>query len=148
MERMMDPQTNLFAWQAQGTQAAAGTPPAPGPGGQPAPSPSEPLFNLLTFVGVPFLLFWFLILRPMQRQERERKGKVAQLKKNDEVLLGSGILGKVISIKEKPGGLAGADDELVVQTEGGTRLRVIRSAVIRVAESGSEASAGNDSDKK
>lgn len=118
------------------------------PGGQAPQSPIEPLFNLLTFVGIPFLLFWFLMLRPMQKQEKERKSRVALLKKNDEVLLNSGIIGKVISIKEKPGGIAGAEDEVIIQTEGNNRIRVVRSAIARVADSEAETNASTDGDKK
>ena len=48
---------------------------------------------------LPFLLMlgviYLLILRPMGRQEKERKKRIGALKKGDHVVLGGGILGRI-----------------------------------------------------
>ena len=68
--------------------AAAGTPAAP---------PAWLQFLPFIAVGV---IFWFLILRPQMRQQKEQKAKIEGIKKGDQVLTGGGLLGKVIKIDE------------------------------------------------
>lgn len=64
---------------------------------------------------------YFLLFRPAQVQERQRKAMVAALKKNDKIVNSGGIIGVVESIKEK-------EDEVVLR--GG--LRVTKSSIVRV----------------
>lgn len=68
--------------------AAAGTPEAP---------PAWLQFLPFIAVGV---IFWFLILRPQMRQQKEQKAKIEGIKKGDQVLTGGGLLGKVIKVDE------------------------------------------------
>lgn len=42
-----------------------------------------------------FVLFWFLLIRPQQKKAKEHKLLLGQLKKNDEVITTSGIVGTV-----------------------------------------------------
>ena len=44
--------------------------------------------------------FWFLILRPQMRQQKEQRAKIAGIKKGDQVLTGGGLLGKVTKVDE------------------------------------------------
>lgn len=46
------------------------------------------------------VIFWFLILRPQMRQQKEHRAKVAGIKRGDQVLTGGGVVGKVISVDE------------------------------------------------
>src|SRR6478609_4552940 len=54
---------------------------------------------------LPFLpavfLFYFMILRPQQQQERKRRAMIDALKKNDQVLTAAGIYGTVVSVDGK-----------------------------------------------
>jgi preprotein translocase subunit YajC len=72
-------------------------------------------------------LGYFLLFRPVQKQERERKALVSALKKNDKVLTSGGIIGIVAAIKEK-------DDEvqLRIDDSSNVRLRVTKSSIVRV----------------
>ncbi len=45
-------------------------------------------------------VFWFLIIRPQMRRQKEHQSKVAGLKKGDQVLTGGGLLGKVIKVDD------------------------------------------------
>jgi preprotein translocase subunit YajC len=44
------------------------------------------------------LIFWFLILRPQMRRQKEQAAKIAAIKKGDSVLTGGGLVGKVIKV--------------------------------------------------
>jgi preprotein translocase subunit YajC len=46
------------------------------------------------------LIFWFLLLRPQMRAQKEKVAKIAAIKKGDQVLTGGGLLGKVIKVDE------------------------------------------------
>ena len=81
------------------------------------------LFPLLIIVG----LFWFLMVRPMKRQEQERQALLSTLKKNDRVVTSGGIIGIVASIKEK-------EDEVTLKVDesSNVRLRVTKSSIARI----------------
>lgn len=68
--------------------AAAGAPGAP---------PAWVQFLPFVAVGV---IFWFLILRPQMRQQKEHKAKIEGIKKGDQVLTAGGLLGKVLKVDE------------------------------------------------
>jgi preprotein translocase subunit YajC len=68
--------------------AAAGTPEAP---------PAWLQFLPFIAVGV---IFWFLILRPQMRQQKEQKAKIAAIKKGDQVLTAGGLIGKVLKVDD------------------------------------------------
>jgi len=85
--------------------------------------PGEGLFNMLPLLGLA-LLFYFFFLRPMRRQDQERKALLQGLKKNDEVLTTSGIYGTVVAISEDK-------DEITVRVADNVRLRMLKSSIAR-----------------
>lgn len=46
------------------------------------------------------VIFWFLILRPQMRRQKEQQAKLAGIKKGDQVLTGGGLIGKVVKVDE------------------------------------------------
>ncbi|MEC9381951.1 MAG: preprotein translocase subunit YajC [Thermodesulfobacteriota bacterium] len=71
-----------------------------------APPPSEGGGGVLGIVGpfLPFafiiILFYFLIIRPQGKQQKERETMLNSLKKGDEILTNGGIIGKIIDIND------------------------------------------------
>jgi preprotein translocase subunit YajC len=99
--------------------------PAPAPGA--GANPLGPLLPLIIIMA----LFFFLIVLPGQKRERkQREELLTRLKKNDEVITTSGIIGIVTSIKE-PG------DEVTIKSED-TRLRVLKSSIARIVTKSGE----------
>jgi preprotein translocase subunit YajC len=84
---------------------------------------------------IPFL-FYFLIIRPQQQQEKTRRAMIDALKKNDKVLTSGGIYGTVVSVDS-------TNDRVVlrVDDERGIRLTFAKSSVTRVLEAASDKSA-------
>jgi len=62
-----------------------------------------PMSMISTFI--PFVLiivvFYFLILRPQQKRQKERQKLLASVKVGDEVITAGGIFGKVDHIEDK-----------------------------------------------
>lgn len=46
-------------------------------------------------------IFYFLILRPQMRRQKEQQVKIAGLKKGDQVVTAGGLIGKVIKVEEQ-----------------------------------------------
>jgi len=78
-----------------------------------------------------FLILWFLLIRPQQKQEKAHKAMVAALKKGDRVVTNSGMHGTVVRI---------ADDTVVLKLdqEGKIKATFDRSAVGRVLNGGQD----------
>ena len=47
-----------------------------------------------------FAVIYFMVLRPMSNQEKERKKRIEAIKKGDKIVLQGGILGRVSSIDD------------------------------------------------
>ena len=52
---------------------------------------------IILMVGV----FYFLVIRPASKQEKDRKARLSKLDKGDQVRLTGGILGRVASIEDQ-----------------------------------------------
>jgi preprotein translocase subunit YajC len=77
---------------------------------------------------VPFLLagviFYVLLIRPEQKRRREHERLVAELKRNDQIVLSAGIHGRVAAVGDKT---------VTVEIARGVQVQVDRSAVQQVA---------------
>ena len=63
--------------------------------GQQSGSPFGPILPFILIVAV----FYFLILRPQQKQKKEHQRMLESLKINDRVMTSSGMIGKICNIK-------------------------------------------------
>jgi preprotein translocase subunit YajC len=95
-----------------------------------APTPEGGLFGGLGPI-LPMILifgaFYFLIIMPMKRREKkERENLLTNLKKNDEVVTFSGLIGIVAMVKD--------NDEVVLKVDesSNVRLRVLKSSIARI----------------
>ncbi|MCP5397319.1 MAG: preprotein translocase subunit YajC [Sphingomonadaceae bacterium] len=55
--------------------------------------------SFLPIVGM-IAIFWFLIIRPQMRQQKQHREKVAGMKKGDQVVTAGGLVGKVVKVDE------------------------------------------------
>ncbi len=94
--------------------AAAGS-----PGGS---GPSAAISQVLFFVAI-FAIFYFLLIRPQQRQKRERAQMLTTLKKGDRVVTSGGLHGTVVGLNEQT---------IVLKVADQVKLEFDRSAIGRV----------------
>jgi len=52
--------------------------------------------EMLMIIGI----FYFLLIRPQQKQRRQHEQALTSLKKGDEIVTGGGLVGEVVHIKE------------------------------------------------
>ena len=67
-----------------------------------------------------FAIFYFIVLRPQSKRQKELQKVLSELKKGDDVVTSGGIIGKISGMK---------DTELTLQLQEGVRVRVLRSSV-------------------
>ena len=59
-----------------------------------------PLYNI-GFIVLMFAIFYFVLLRPEQRRRKEQEKLVADIKRNEQVVLSCGLHGRVIGLTDK-----------------------------------------------
>lgn len=74
-----------------------------------------------------FAIMYFMMIRPQRRRDKERKEMIANVKSGSRVLLTSGIIGEIITVKEST---------LLVRIAEGTKIEVVKAAVSQVLEKG------------
>jgi preprotein translocase subunit YajC len=82
---------------------------------QAAEQPSP--LGMLVPMGLIFLIFYFLLIRPQQKRQRDLEQAVKAIEKNDSVVTAGGLHGKVVGI---------ADDVITVEIaalKNGERVR-------------------------
>jgi len=93
------------------------------------PASGNPMGSLFFTVIVPFagifLIFYFLMIRPQRKTEKERQAMLKALKKNDKVVTIGGIHGVVANVGEKK-------VVLKIDESKDVRVNFSRSAIARV----------------
>ncbi len=88
--------------------------------------------QLLFFAAI-FAIFYFLLIRPQQKQKRERETMLRAVKKGDRVVTTGGLHGTVVSLAEHTVTLKVADQ---------VRVDLDRSAVGRIVAPSDKESGG------
>ena len=90
--------------------------------------------QLLFQFGLIFAIFYFLMIRPQQKQRKEHENSLKNVKRGDKVVTAGGIIGEVIHVKDtiidgKPSQLM--DDEVTIKS-GDTRIIVERGRIAKI----------------
>lgn len=70
-----------------------------------------------------FLIFYFLLIRPQQKRQKNHKILLESIKRNDEIMTSGGIFGKVLKVD---------GEKLSVEIAKGVNVTVLRSTVADV----------------
>jgi preprotein translocase subunit YajC len=95
----------------------------------------SPFSTLLPLLPIP-ILFYFLMIRPKQVEDRKRQEMIGALKKNDKVMTTAGIFGTVVLVDPD-------HDRVVLRVDDdrGVKLTFSRSSVLKVVETSQEKAA-------
>lgn len=88
------------------------------PQGGEAPGGTDMLMQFLPLI-LMFVIFWFLLIRPQQKRAKAHKQMLSELKRGDNVVTSSGIMGKILQI----------DEEIVILESETSKLRISRAAI-------------------
>lgn len=89
----------------------------------PAGSPSQGLSQMLVMFAMVAAVWYFLLIRPQQKQKKEHEDKINALSKGDKIVTAGGIVGNIIGIKE---------NIAVIKTAENTKLEVLKSSISQV----------------
>ncbi len=77
-------------------------------------------FESLFFLAAIFVVFYFFIIRPQSKRQKEIQDKVNALKKGDKVITTGGIIGTVASIE---------DTEVLIEVDKDVKIRLVKTAI-------------------
>jgi preprotein translocase subunit YajC len=92
----------------------------------PAAAPGNPLFSFLPLIAL-FVIFYFLMIRPQMKRQKEHRTMVSALAKGDEVVSNGGIAGRVDEVGES---------FLTVEIAPNVKIKLQKGAVSQVLPKG------------
>lgn len=82
--------------------------------------------NFLPIIGM-IAIFWFLIIRPQMRRQKEHQAKIAAIKKGDQVITAGGLLGRIIRVDE---------EYAEIEIAQGVRVKAVKGTIGQIVEPG------------
>ena len=91
----------------------------------------DPTFSFIMLIAL-FAVFYFVLIRPQSKRQKEHKAMVASLSKGDEVVTNGGLLGKITRV---------GDNFVTLEIAAGLEVQVQRMAVASLMPKGTIKSA-------
>ncbi len=98
-----------------------------------AQSPADTMF-WVPLVGI-VAVFYFLLIRPQQKQQQKQKAMLSSLRKGDQVVTQAGLFGRIYSISDK---------DVVLEIANGVKVRWLKSQIAGLEKAEEEAVDGKD----
>jgi preprotein translocase subunit YajC len=100
---------------------------APPPGTQ--PNPTGETIKFVSMMVLMVVVFYVIGIRPQQKKAKQHAALLKNLRPGDKILTSGGIVGVVITVKEKTASIRSAD----------AKMEVLKSAVSEITERSGEA---------
>ncbi len=84
-------------------------------------NPMGPVLAQLVFIGIIFVIFYFLIIKPQQTQRKKHQEFLDSLKKGDRVITSSGIWGTIVDISE---------NSITLKVDANTKMKFSKEVII------------------
>ncbi|HTK80950.1 MAG TPA: preprotein translocase subunit YajC [Bacteroidota bacterium] len=88
------------------------------------------IFSALVPILLVFLIFYFMILRPQQKKQKDREKLLSGIQKGDKIITVGGMHGTVIGLEEKT---------VLVQITDEVKVKFERSAISTINRPGTDA---------
>mgnify|MGYP001317639889 CR=1 FL=1 len=93
-----------------------------------APSAQEQMLHMVAILAITVGIFYFMIIRPQQKRQKETAAMLASIRKGDRVLTSGGIFGVVVGTK--------GDDVVVLKVSDEVKMEFSRASIVQVKERG------------
>ena len=77
-------------------------------------------WTFVLYMGGLFAIMYFILIRPQSKQAKQHRELLTTLKKGDDVVTQSGLIGKIYAVQDKV---------IVLEIASGVRVRVLKSSV-------------------
>lgn len=111
--------------QKETTMTEVATTIAPEQSALPPASIKDSLMSFLPLVFI-FLIFYFLIIRPQLRKQKEQDALIKSAKKGDKVIAAGGIVGKIV--KEQDNGM------ITLEVAKDVHIEVMKASVVSIID--------------
>lgn len=88
------------------------------------PSVGESLRDMLFMMAILFAIFYFILIRPQQKQRQKHENRINSLKKGDKIIGAGGIYGEIIGIDEEKAVIAVGKDKI--------KLEILKSSITHI----------------
>src|SRR5216110_1377263 len=102
--------------------------------GPPGAGGSSALVTQVLFFAAIFAIFYFLLIRPQQKQKRDRESMLSAVKPGDRVVMSSGLHGTVVKL---------SDHSVTLKVADQVRLEFDRASIGRIVPASGEGSASS-----
>lgn len=82
----------------------------------------SPLASFMPIILI-FIVFYFMLIRPQQKRQKQHEQMIRNLTKNDEVVTNGGVHGTIINVK---------DTTVILRVDDNVKLEVERHAIAYV----------------
>ncbi|HVZ29690.1 MAG TPA: preprotein translocase subunit YajC [Asticcacaulis sp.] len=94
----------------------------------------DSLISMLPMMLILFGAMYFFIIMPQSKRAKQHKAMLAGIKRNDTVVLSSGLIGKVTRVEEQ---------EVMIEIATGVNVRVVKTMIGEVRAKGEPAPAND-----
>ena len=94
------------------------------PGG---PTQADQMLHMVSILALTVGIFYFLIIRPQQRKQKETDAMLSSIKKGDRVLTSGGLYGTVI-------GKGAKEDVVVLKVADDVKMEFSKQSIVQVVE--------------
>ena len=91
---------------------------------------SGSMVPMLVTMMLVFGIFYFMMIRPQQRKEKDRQKMIAELRAGQRVIFAAGLVGSIVESRPYT---------FMIEISNGVRIEVARGAVSRVLKDGEAA---------
>ena len=64
------------------------------------PNPNASIIQMVPLIFL-FVVFYFFLMRPQQKKQKEHAEMIKNIKKNDEIVTAGGVHGTIVNVKDK-----------------------------------------------
>ncbi|HVF38647.1 MAG TPA: preprotein translocase subunit YajC [Gemmatimonadaceae bacterium] len=95
------------------------------------------LMGPIFMYGAIFAIFYFILIRPQQKQRKAQDALIRSVKRGDEIVTAGGLVGEVIHIKDSgaDGGTSVPLEDRITIKSGESRVVIERGRIARVVRS-------------
>ena len=95
-----------------------------------APSSAEQMVHMVAVLAITIGIFYFLIIRPQQKKQRNTETMLASIRKGDRVLTSGGVFGTVVGTKGDKEGV------VVLKVADDVKMEFSKTSIVQVLERG------------
>ena len=93
-----------------------------------APSQTDQMLHMFAILAITIGIFYFMIIRPQQKKQKETDAMLQSISKGDRVLTTGGVFGTVVGKK--------TDEVIVLKVADDVKMEFSKQSIVRVLERG------------